>query len=103
MVEANNKFMAKAMLTFLSAEEGGRIKAPQSGFHPQIDLGHVQTSCVVESLEGETVFGFEREHLVSLKLIFDKQYSWLPTVGDLVRLFEGDKLIGTGRVIDPSG
>ena len=90
-------FIAK--IVFLGAEKGGRDYPPQTGYHPQIDIRGTHTSCVIESLDNEEVFAFEKEHLVSLRLMFPDQYPDPFHVGDAISLYEGNRLIGTGRIV----
>jgi len=52
---------------------------------------------MVESLEGEEIFSFEKEHRVLLKLMFPDQNPNAFEVGDVVSLYEGSKLIGSGK------
>jgi translation elongation factor EF-Tu-like GTPase len=92
--------MFVARILFFGADKGGRNSPPQTGYHPQIDIHGIHTSCVIESLDGEVAFSFNREHRVSLKLMFPDQYPDALKVGDAVNLYEGSKLIGTGRVIE---
>jgi len=89
-----------ARILFFGADKGGRYSPPQTGFRPQVDIHGIHTSCVIESLGGEVAFSFEREHRVSLKLMFPDQYPDAFKVGDALNLYEGSKLIGTGSVIE---
>jgi len=91
-------FIAKVV--FWGSEKGGRFSPPQSGFRPQIDVGSVHTSCWVESLDGKTVFEFDIEHNVMLKMLYPDEYEKKLTVGSPVHLYEGSKLIGSGRILD---
>lgn len=88
-----------AEITFFGTEKGGRHNPPQTGYHPQIDIRGIHTSCVIESLGEEEVFAFDKEHLVSLKLMFPDRYHGALNVGDAVSLYEGNRLIGTGKIV----
>lgn len=92
--------MPKASIFFLSTGSGGRLTAPQSGFHPQVDLGGVHTSCIVESLDGETLFSLGEEHKVSLKLMFPNQNQNPFKLAQVINLYEGDKRIGVGKITE---
>ena len=92
--------MFVARILFFGADKGGRYSPPQSGFRPQIDIHGIHTSCIIESLDGEVVFSFEKEHRVLLKPMFPDQYPDAFKIGDAVNIYEGSKLIGTGRVIE---
>jgi len=92
--------MFVARILFFGADKGGRYSPPQTGCRPQINIHGIHTSCVIEGLDGEVAFSFDREHRVSLKLMFPDQYPDELKVGDAVNLYEGNKLIGTGRVIE---
>jgi hypothetical protein len=87
-----------AIITFVGPDQGGRHIPPQSGFHPQIDAGGVHTSCIVEGLSGESVFQFDVETKVLLRLMFPDEYSKHFSIGSEVRLYEGSKLIGKGKI-----
>ncbi|GAB7129761.1 hypothetical protein JCM19000A_42690 [Silvimonas sp. JCM 19000] len=88
-----------AKVHFFGVEQGGRHNPPQTGFRPQLDIRGTHTSCVVESLDDETVFVFGKDHRISLKLMFPDQYPEPLKVGDVVKLYEGSKLIGEGEVV----
>jgi hypothetical protein len=92
--------MFVARILFFGADKGGRYCPPQTGFRPQVDIHGIHTSCVIESLDGEVAFSFEREYRVSLKLMFPDHYPDAFKTGDAVKLYEGSKLIGTRRVIE---
>jgi translation elongation factor EF-Tu-like GTPase len=85
---------------FLSSDEGGRSSPPFSGYHPQVAVGNEFTSCVIKSLDAETVFAFDQEHRVSLRLLFPDHYPDAFAVGQVVRFHEGNHLIGAGVVLD---
>ena len=89
--------MAIAIITFWGPERGGRYTPPSTGYCPQVDIRGIHTSCMVESLEGEEIFSFEKEHRVLLKLMFPDQNPNAFEVGDVVSLYEGSKLIGSGK------
>ena len=91
--------MAHAEVTFFGIEKGGRLSPPKTGFRPQIEMHGIHTSCVVDSLEGEELFLFERAHRVSLNLMFPEQYTDAFKIGDTVNLYEGSKLIGSGKIV----
>ncbi|HEX3272341.1 MAG TPA: hypothetical protein VHR15_16980 [Ktedonobacterales bacterium] len=92
--------MVIARVQFLSYEEGGRASLPSSGYHPQVAIGNEQTSCVIESLDGETTFAFDKEHLVSLRLTFPDHYLNAFAVGQAVYFYEGGHLVGSGVVLE---
>jgi hypothetical protein len=93
--------MFVARVIFFGADKGGRYNPPQSGFHPQIDVGDgIYTSCIVESIGDDHIFSFDKEFEVLLKLIFPEQYEKNLSEGSEVRLYEGSKLIGQGKIIN---
>ena len=92
--------MTVASLRFFGPTEGGRQTPPVTGFRPQIDIGGIHTSCVVTKLDGGEIFSFGEEHRASLALMFPDQYKVTFNVDDVVRLYEGSKLIATGRIVE---
>ncbi len=92
--------MFVAEVEFLGIARGGRTTPPQSGFRPQIEAGDVHTSCVVEAMDGESVFEFDKEYRVLLRMLYPEEYGTRLSIGSRVRLFEGSRLIGQGRIID---
>lgn len=91
--------MITAKVRFWGADKGGRYSPPYTGFHPQIEISGEYTSCSVESIDGEEVFGFDKEHRVSLRLMFPDRYPNAFEIGESVNLYEGSKQIGTGTVL----
>lgn len=92
-------FLAK--VTFWGQEKGGRYTPPQSGFKPQIQAGDVHTSCVVTSVDDSvTVFDFDKLTSVYLELMFPDEYGDRLVVGDKVCLFEGNKQIAEGTILE---
>lgn len=73
---------------------------PRPGYHPQVDAGGVFTSCAIERLGDETVFEFEQEYTVRLRLLFPDQYRDAFSVGSTVRFFEGSRPVGRGTILD---
>lgn len=92
--------MFVANVVFIGPSSGGRDTPPQSGYHPQIKAGDEYTSCVIESLRDEVVFDFDKEHLVSLRLMFPEGHESKFSVGSSVSFFEGSHLIGSGTIVD---
>ncbi|MGO8948513.1 MAG: hypothetical protein ACLQUY_12805 [Ktedonobacterales bacterium] len=89
-----------ALVTFLGPDKGGRRTCPESGYHPQIDTGGEYTSCIIESLDGETSFAFDIPHRVALRLMFSDLYQDKFSVGSDVRFYEGSRLVGTGTILE---
>jgi hypothetical protein len=73
---------------------------PRPGYHPQVDAGGVYTSCVIERLDDETMFDFEREYTVRLRLLFPEEYRDAFSVGSPVHLYEGSRPVGSGIILD---
>jgi translation elongation factor EF-Tu-like GTPase len=94
----SHKFQAKAV--FFSSKDGGRITPPQSGFRPQVEIGSVHTSCMIEGTDENVVFVFGVEHEVLLTLMHPGQFSNAFRRGDLVTFFEGQKKIGMATILD---
>ena len=89
-----------ALVTFVGPDKGGRNTHPESGYHPQIDVGGEFTSCAIESLDNETVFAFDIPHRVALRLLFPDLYRGGFLVGSVVRFYEGNHLVGTGTILE---
>ena len=73
---------------------------PRPGYHPQVDVGSEYTSCVIESLGEETVFEFEQEYTVGLRLLFPDLHPDAFSVGSTVNLYEGSRAVGTGILLE---
>ena len=101
--------MIYASVRFLDEGEGGRVNPPQPGYHPQLKIGALMTSCVIESCdENLTTFSFKKHHNVSLRLMFEKEveastvrelHALFPR-GSQVEFYEGSRKIAEGRVIE---
>ncbi len=89
-----------AMVMFLGPDSNGRQSPPMSGYHPQVAVGGVYTSCAIESLDNEATFEFDKEHLVWLRLLFAEEYPQAFSVGDTVRFYEGHHLVGSGTILE---
>jgi hypothetical protein len=89
-----------ARVQFLGPDKGGRSIPPQSGYHPQVDVGGQYTSCAIESLSDEAVFAFGREHVVRLRLLFPEHYRHAFSLGGAVRFYEGHHLVGEGTILE---
>ena len=93
--------MYKAKLSFWGEDKGGRITPPQTGYRPQIEIEDVHTSCTVTAIDNTvTVFDFDIEYVVKLDLMFKEMYGGKLKVGDSVKLYEGNKQIAEGIVIE---
>ena len=86
-----------ARVRFLSAAEGGRLEPAQDGIRPQLDLGHVRTSCVVRSATGARVFNADQTYDLELEIVFWDQYGHLFDPDAPIRLFDGSRLIAVGE------
>ena len=65
-------FIARVVFFRRLPDSGGW--RPRPGYHPQLDAGGIFTSCAIESLGDETVFAFEQEDTVRLRLLCPDQY-----------------------------
>jgi len=89
-----------AKIIFYGPDRGGRTRAPQSGYHPQLRLGDVYTSCVIYvDDDTDTVFAFDHEHFVRLRLMSPQFYEDRLHVGDTLRWYEGSKQVAEGLLI----
>lgn len=75
-------------------------RARRPGYHPHVDVGGNFTSCAIESLGDETVFEFEQEYTVRMRLLFPDQYRDMFAVGSAVRFFECSRPVGQGIILD---
>lgn len=73
---------------------------PRPGYHPEVDAGGVYTSCAIERLGDETVFEFEREYTVRLRLLFPEEYREALAVGSPVHFYEGSRPVGSGTTLE---
>ena len=89
-----------ALVTFVGPDKGGRNSHPESGYHPQIDVGGEFTSCAIESLDNETVFAFDTPHRVVLRLLITALYRGIFSVCSAVRFYEGNHSVGTGIILE---
>ncbi len=103
-----NEYSFGAELRFLSASEGGRFSSPESGFHPQLKIGELKTSCTVFISDPSIrSFTFGDLHSVKLQLMFNEEVEKFTghsiaeifTDGCLIELYEGNKKIAEGRVV----
>ena len=98
----------KAIVKFFTYEEGGRVRPPLSGFRPQLRIGNESTSTTVKLADcdvEEAVMEFGKEHVVYLELMFEDMYreklnAILKSGNKDVELYEGNKLVGKGTMID---
>jgi hypothetical protein len=67
------------------------------GYRPQLDLGEVQTSCIIEGGGAVERYEFDFDHVVSLKLMFPEQYGHLVRPGEFA-LREGARQIGMAAI-----
>lgn len=89
-----------ANVRFLSPEQGGRRTPPQSGYHPQVKVGAVYTSCEIRNSDTAVVFEFDKEYRVVLRLLLPELYGHLIAPGSLLSFYEGHHLVGKGIVLE---
>ena len=92
--------MFRASITFFGPDRTGRTSPPVSGYHPQLQLGDVLTSCVIEATDGTRVFRFDQPYTVQLRLMFPQEYGNRIYRGRAIQLFEGSKCVGEGWICD---
>ncbi|MFI9328559.1 hypothetical protein ACIGZJ_13565 [Kitasatospora sp. NPDC052868] len=71
-----------------------------SGIRPQLKIGERFTSCIVLATSEDELFLLGQEYEVDLQLVFREEYQDLLTRHDPIELFDGSKLIATGRWAD---
>lgn len=89
----------QARIRFLTTEEGGRFTSPTTGVRPQIALGKLRSSCIVESANGLDVLPLGEEVIASIRVHLAEQGSAFQALTS-VELFEGSKLVATGVFLD---
>ena len=89
-----------ARIRFRTPEEGGRLTAPASGVRSQIELGEFQTSCIVDSSAGFEILPLGEEVEVRIRVLFAEHVGAAFSRAAAVELFEGAKLVATGRFLD---
>jgi hypothetical protein len=93
----SRKFAAR--IRFVSPAEGGFSRPPLPGVRPQLRVGDVYTSCVVQS-KSDQPFEFGQEHEVTLEILFWDEYGRLFTRETSVQLFDGNRLVAQGEFVD---
>jgi hypothetical protein len=89
-----------ATITFFGPNRNGRNSPPLSGYQPQLLLGDVLTSCVIEATDGTTTFTFDQPYTVVLRLMFPREYGDRVANGMTIRLFEGSRCVGEGLICE---
>lgn len=90
-----------ARIRFLTADEGGRRTAPASGVRSQIELGAFQSSCVVEGVDGRTELPLGETVEVQIRVLAEDWAGDAFARVGAVELYEGKKLVATGRFLGP--
>jgi hypothetical protein len=90
---------AKASIVFFTRDCGGRSSPPQSGYHPQISIGEVLTSCRIDSANNEIKFDFDEYHEVYLTLLLPNVYLHHLREGLSFRIYEGAHQVGNGIIL----
>ena len=90
----------KALIKFLSSEEGGRYSPPISVYKPQIKIGNAQISCWICFEDSESkVMNFGIEHTVTIELQFKDNYPDESFLKEKIEIYEGAKLVGIGKFL----
>ena len=90
----------RARIRFLTTAEGGRYSAPVSGVRPQLAIGSVSTSCIVDFEDPLAMPALGESIEARLTLMFPEEYRAAFSALASVKLFEGSKLVATGIFID---
>ena len=86
----------KANVTFLASDAGGHAKPVLPGIRPQFKVGDFFTSSVVLPVEDVKVFERDVPYQVLIELPFGSHYRAQISVGAVVQLNDGSRVIGTG-------
>lgn len=92
--------MSVAVVVFRGADKGGLVNPPISGYRPQIDVGYMHTSCIVEGGDDGGPYVFDKEHLLSIRLMFPDHYPNALRAGQSYGLYEGGRLVGTALIVE---
>jgi translation elongation factor EF-Tu-like GTPase len=95
--------LLKAHISFLPADEGGRSTPAMTGVRPQLKLGDVFTTCVVRGSGPAQVFQPGLEYEVALDVLFWVEYGHLVRQDMPIELYEGNRLVARGRLINDGG
>ncbi len=92
--------MFLAEVTFWGPDNDGRINPPESGFHPQLHVDDILTSCLIESTDKDLkYFRFNIPYEVILSPMLLDVCKRKLTEGSEVIIFEGNKKIGEGKIL----
>jgi hypothetical protein len=91
---------ARARVTFLRTDEGGRLTAAMDGYRPHIQLGSLFTSCIVRAHVPGVTFALGSTYNVDLEFVFWEECAARFSRAEGVRLFEGGKLVATGHYLE---
>ena len=95
--------MYAADIVFWGRDKGGRDTPPKPGYHPQLDVGGMHTSCVVTPQDSTIAcFSFDIEYAVSLELMLEEVYRGRLGIGDVAKLFEGSRQVAEGKITGSS-
>lgn len=94
--------MVRARIRFRTTEEGGRKHPPVSGVRSQLQLGTVQTSCIVRKLtdEGSELLELGKEYEVSIEILFWEDYRCPLAAGSEIDLCEGSRVVASGQLLE---
>ena len=90
-----------ATVEFWGKERGGRNNPPTSGYHGQIDLGDVQTSCVFDVADAEEK-NFDLNHPVSAIIfpMMPSEYGSFFKRDSVYPICEGSHRVGTAKILE---
>ena len=96
-----NSSQVLAKITFLTTDQGGRIKPAISGYKPQLKVGDVFTSCFVWGDTRDQLFAPGVEYRVQLHLpLLELEYQSQIIVGMRVQLQEGSRIVAEGMITE---
>jgi hypothetical protein len=88
-----------ARLIFLGPNNNGRSSSPLPGYHPQLRIDEVQTSCAIYPVDlSVQIFEFDRDYDVTLHLLFT-EYAGRLHPGDRLEFFEGFRKVAFGTLL----
>jgi translation elongation factor EF-Tu-like GTPase len=91
----------KAIVKFLTKDEGGRSRSVLTGYKPHLLMINQQkTSVIITPSDPEqTELSLGTEHNVFVELQFEKEYGHYISDQMPINLYEGGHLVGVGRFV----
>jgi translation elongation factor EF-Tu-like GTPase len=89
-----------AVVRFLTEAEGGRSTDPLPGICPQMQVGHLYTSCMIYPVQEANILGRGETIEVSIIPMFYEHVGTAMSQMSDFQLYEGSHIIATGRFLN---